>query len=504
MRRLIIILGFTLIVIGAYGQGLFNKGALIVIQTGALVKVDGDANGNYTNSTGLSDGRIDINGVMNLEGNWTNNSTLGNHVFINIGTNGTVVFSGTTQQWVGGTTFTDFENVTLNNASGAQMMVDVNRVNGTLNLTNGPLRLNNFTLIQNNTLAASVIHGAGYLVSESEASKFQWNIGANTGSYTYPFGVTSAYIPFIASISAASGTNMTVSTWHTGVNNITYPSGVTNMDDITGDISVPKVADRFWVPVYSGYTANFHFTYDNVSGTNDIGILSESSLLAQYWDGVGWVTPLFGVNDYTNDNVNSVPGQSHPWVLADMNGPLPVKLLSFDAKCNKDDVVVSWSTATESNNDYFTLERSLDAVNWQAIAEIDGAGNSNEVLHYEFIDKESVGGLSYYRLKQTDFDGKNEVFSPVSVVCSSDDQSDINIYPNPFKQEVIISYSNLMAGKGSVKVYDMLGNIVVDKIIELSLGSQNYVLDLSSLASGLYDVGFVSGNNEYHKRLVKN
>ncbi|MEI6853578.1 MAG: T9SS type A sorting domain-containing protein, partial [Bacteroidota bacterium] len=211
-----------------------------------------------------------------------------------------------------------------------------------------------------------------------------------------------------------------------------------------------------------------------------------------------------GVNDYANDNVNSVPGQSHPWVLADMNGPLPVKLLSFDAKCNKNDVVISWSTATESNNDYFTLERSIDAENWQSITVIDGAGNSNEVLHYEFTDKGSYNGLSYYRLKQTDFDGKFEVFSPVSVVCNTDEQSDINIYPNPFKQEVIISYSNLMEGKGSVKVYDMLGNIVVDKMIELSQGSQNYVLDLSSLAGGLYDVGFASGNIEYHKRLVKN
>ena len=141
---LVVLLSYTTPIVA---QGLFNKGALIVIQSGALVKVDGDANGNFTNSTAVTDGLIDINGIMDIEGNWTNNSSFGNHVFTNIGTNGTVLFSGTTQQWVGGTTFTDFENVTLNNAIGAQMMVDVNRVNGTLNLINGPLRLNNFTQI---------------------------------------------------------------------------------------------------------------------------------------------------------------------------------------------------------------------------------------------------------------------------------------------------------------------------------------------------------------------
>ncbi|MFH0865371.1 MAG: hypothetical protein V1904_04205, partial [Bacteroidota bacterium] len=127
-------------------------------------------------------------------------------------------------------------------------------------------------------------------------------IGATTGTYTYPFGVTAAYIPFVATISAATGTNITVSTWHTATNNVTYPAGVTNMNDGTGaDISVDHVADRFWVPVYSNYTASFKFTYDDFSGTDDVGALDETKFLAQSWNGTSWTSPV-GTNDFGNNN----------------------------------------------------------------------------------------------------------------------------------------------------------------------------------------------------------
>jgi hypothetical protein len=504
MKGLLITFLFLFSILNCFSQGLFNNGALIVIQSGAMVKVDGDINGNFTNSTGTADGKIDINGKMQVDGNWMNNTTLGGHVFINIGTNGTVELVGTTQQWVGGNTFTDFENLTLNNATGAQMMVDVNRVNGTLTLTNGALRLNNFTLIQNNTSATSITRTNGYILSESEASKLQWNIGTNIGNYTYPFGVSSAYIPFIASISLATGTSMTVSTWHTGTDNVVYPTVVTNMNDGTGNIAIPNVADRFWVPLFSGYTANFRFTYDNYSSPDDIGLLSEANLLAQYWDGIGWILPLAGVNDFSNDNVNSVPGLSGPWVLTDINGPLPVKLLSFDAKCRNNEVIAAWSTATETNNDFFTLESSVDAQHWNFVANIDGAGNSNDILNYQYTDVKSSGGLSYYRLRQTDFDGRNEVFSPVSVICSDDNLNNISIYPNPFKEELIIKYSNLNESNAKVMVYDMLGKVILENEINASTGTDNYILDLSKFADGLYYVGFTSGNIEYHQRVVKN
>lgn len=503
LKLLHIIIFFLLLSSFAIAQGLFNRGALIVIQSGALVKIDGDANGNFVNSTNTTDGRIDLDGIIQLDGNWTNNATLGGHVFINIGTNGLVEMIGTTQQWIGGNTFTDFESLTLNNAAGAQMMVNLNRVNGTLYLQTGAMLLNNFTLIQNNSSSGSVTRTNGYLVSETENSKFQWNIGANTGIYTFPFGVTAAYIPFIANISMASGTSITASTWHTATNNTPYPTGVTNMNDPSGDISVPHVADRFWLPLYSGYTAMFRFTYDDFSVTDDVGSLNELNLLAQYWNGTEWILPLEGVNDFANDNVNSINSRSGPWVLVDKDVPLPVSLLSFEVFCNNDNVLATWVTASETNNDYFTLEKSSDASNWVTVALIDGSGNSNAQLHYEYSDVKPFSGLSYYRLKQTDFDGKYVVYSPVSVVCSTNDHSAVQVYPNPCSSQIVVQLNNLAGEKTEIKIHDMLGQIVFLKQIENNSSEKIQVLDASNWADGIYDVWVINGNFEYHCRVVK-
>ncbi|MEI6853279.1 MAG: T9SS type A sorting domain-containing protein [Bacteroidota bacterium] len=183
--------------------------------------------------------------------------------------------------------------------------------------------------------------------------------------------------------------------------------------------------------------------------------------------------------------------------------PLPVELLSFDVKCNgKADV--RWSTATETNNDYFTLERSSDAENWDFVANIPGAGNSNQLLNYQYTDEKSVSGISYYRIRQTDFDGKSETFSPVSVICSSLESTDITMYPNPFNSALVIHYSNLNEGKAQVQVFDMMGKLMASINMEVTTGSNDFILDLNNLANGPYFIEFTSSGNTYHQKILKN
>jgi hypothetical protein len=185
------------------------------------------------------------------------------------------------------------------------------------------------------------------------------------------------------------------------------------------------------------------------------------------------------------------------------DSPLPIELYSFYAKCNGK-VTLTWSTESETNNDYFTLERSTNVKDWEFVANIPGARNSNMTLNYQFTDEKSLSGISYYRLRQTDFDGKNETFSPVSVICSSSEIADINMYPNPFKGELIIKYSNLSEGIAEVKVYDMMGKMILNHSIEISTGSNDYILDLRDMADGLYNVEFTSGNTRFHQKMLKN
>jgi hypothetical protein len=202
-------------------------------------------------------------------------------------------------------------------------------------------------------------------------------------------------------------------------------------------------------------------------------------------------------NEIWYSGMGSITDTIYKW-----DPPLPVSLISFDVKCSKK-TTLTWSTATETNNDHFTLERSTDAEKWEFVTNIPGAGNSNEILNYQFTDENSIDGLSYYRLKQTDFDGKNETFSPVSVICSSAKTNDISMFPNPFKSELIIQYSDLNQGKAQVKVYDMMGKIIADRNVEVSQGNDNYILDLHNMADGLYNVEFTSGDTHYHQKVFK-
>ncbi|MBW6498623.1 MAG: hypothetical protein K0B09_09560 [Bacteroidales bacterium] len=98
-----------------------------------------------------------------------------------------------------------------------------------------------------------------------------------------------------------------------------------------------------------------------------------------------------------------------------IDNPLPIELLSFTAKYQDGKVLLNWATGSEINNDYFTLERSRDAVDAEIIGFIDGAGNSSHTLHYQFIDHDPLPGISYYRLKQTDYDGSFEYSQWVAV-----------------------------------------------------------------------------------------
>src|SRR5688572_30272065 len=108
--------------------------------------------------------------------------------------------------------------------------------------------------------------------------------------------------------------------------------------------------------------------------------------------------------------------------------PLPIEFVSMDAKYMDRIVEISWTTASETNNDYFTLERSGDAINFELIAQLDGAGNSNQTNMYSYDDLEPLEGTAYYRLKQTDFDG---TVKDIQVVSVNGMENAILLYPNP-------------------------------------------------------------------------
>lgn len=115
---------------------------------------------------------------------------------------------------------------------------------------------------------------------------------------------------------------------------------------------------------------------------------------------------------------------------------LPIELMEFNGKENGTTNLLYWNTASEQNNDYFTLERTSDGETWEEVAKVVGAGNSQEVLSYSYLDSDyERGKINYYRLSQTDFDGNSEVFNVIAIDNTKNNRTIVKIV-NMSGQEV--------------------------------------------------------------------
>lgn len=121
--------------------------------------------------------------------------------------------------------------------------------------------------------------------------------------------------------------------------------------------------------------------------------------------------------------------------------PLPIELLSFTAHVNGSKVDIHWVTASEINNDYFTIERSRDLQKWELLINVEGAGNSSQILNYFDSDYSPYSGLSYYRLKQTDFDGNYTYSNIVPVKYEDNAQGNLSLFPNPIEGGNLLNVS---------------------------------------------------------------
>lgn len=158
---------------------------------------------------------------------------------------------------------------------------------------------------------------------------------------------------------------------------------------------------------------------------------------------------------------------------------LSVKLVSFTAELAQNKVKLNWATGTETDNDYFTIERSANGTDWNEVKTVDGAGNSNSVLNYEAYDESPLTGTSYYRLKQTDFDGQKS-YSDIQMVKYSPLTKGVSLYPVPNNGNTV-NISGITDYKNhNITVLNAAGNILYATTLSKSS------VDLPSLQPGLY------------------
>lgn len=178
---------------------------------------------------------------------------------------------------------------------------------------------------------------------------------------------------------------------------------------------------------------------------------------------------------------------------------LPVTLTFFAAKPSNKDVLLEWQTAAEDNNDYFSIERSNNGLDFDSINEIKGNGTTENTSNYSFLDAAPKTGINYYRLKQVDYDGAYEYSAIVKVIFG--DRGNTTVSPNPFQNFINLSFAERQENS-TYQIYDLHGRLVQQGL--LSTEDTYQELNVSQLQTGAYFLHIIADHNISKHRIIKN
>jgi Secretion system C-terminal sorting domain len=212
------------------------------------------------------------------------------------------------------------------------------------------------------------------------------------------------------------------------------------------------------------------------------------------------VTPVIGSfssNIVVFSGINFQSGDRFTLGNTNLATPLPVEFLAFNATAQNQSVLLTWSTATEINNQDFTIERSPNKTDWVPIGVVKGAGNSTTKLDYQFVDEKAKQGVQYYRLRQTDFDGAIKYSDVVSIEMKKGNE--ITVYPNPSSNSFTI-VSPFDIGDHQVRFINVLGSEVRVSISHKELET---TIDPGEISSGMYFIQLITPEGLKSIRVVR-
>lgn len=261
---------------------------------------------------------------------------------------------------------------------------------------------------------------------------------------------------------------------------------------------------------------------------NDVSPNSTATLYSVHFtdDNIGWVSSSFGTIYYTTDGganwMEAKPAYGttlykitarggHLWfvgvdgaIIRGYDDPdIPVELTSFSANVSNSTVTLSWTTATETNNYGFEIERKSADESWTKIGFVPGTGTTTEQQSYSFVDDGLLTQSYTYRLKQLDLDGRYEYSTEIEVSLNPAEYALEQNYPNPFNPATTIKFSIPQASKVQLVIYNQLGEKVAELVNkELDAGYHIYNFNASELASGVYFYSINAGDFQATKKML--
>ena len=465
------------------------------------IQIFGDLNINKTNSLNFDD--IDsgtADGTLILHGDW--NNTVGDDGFLQ--GNSTVILSDVENQEINTSSTSEvFANLKINKIT-QNVTINDNIEVGNLDLTDGLINTGTNRVYISNT-------NVNAITNHSTASYINGNLRravAATGNYDLPVGDASNYQ--LANIDINSSTGLTY--FDANFNSFSESLNISGLGlEVNGTTLQTLLDAGYWTITPNAGMSGVNYDIGlTMRGATNLGTeAGQHTVVKRANSSSDWI--LRGQHDNATQSINagvmyayrSNIDEFSDFAIAKHNtNILPVELLDFSIKCNGSENKLFWITASELNNDYFEVQRSYDIANWDIIAKIDGAGNSNKLLKYSFTD-EKLNQKAYYRLKQVDFDGKFVYSQILASECSNSLGESIKIYPNPTSDNINILIENWNTETINLEIFDMMGRLIYSKNLNLFNYSTKESIDLSHFKSGIYMIRFTDNNTTQNIRIEK-
>ena len=414
--------------------------------------------------------------------------------------NGSVLLNGAAAQTFSGSGNNHFYSMELDNGNGLTMNTTTTVANQ-LTLTDGIIVANSLLVIQN-----------GASASAGSSTNFVTGTMRKIGNqdFTFPLGEAGVWAPLeIRSFTAGDATTQFDAKYRAA-----QPNNVSSADILSPLKRVSFV--EYWDLSHTGGTApivtvTLHWKDEDRSGTIISGNATNANLVVAHWNGTQWESKgqssvSLGATGYVVSNqVNSFS----PFTFGADGGdygdiPLSVDIASFTGRKVGTANELNWSTANETNNEYFEIQRSSDGLAFLAVGKVKGGGNSSELVKYTFVDKTPVSGSNYYRLLHMDYD-QESTFSDV-ILIENTNFSGFTISPNPMgpNQKLRVSYKGQWSSSGKVEILinDAGGKLLSQfSLTTDSFDNGEFMLPMD-LAAGTYKVKITHDQEVKHFQLV--
>lgn len=437
-------------------------------------------------------GSAEIQAQMTNSGNLRTFTGANVTIYGDLSNNGAIVDSGalitlagSALQTIGGSVVTTLNNLRLNNtdATGVTLAQALN-VRGTLTFSDGYL----------NTTTANILT----LTSTSAVATVSNNsfvsgpvIKTGNTSFVFPVGKNVVYAPIAISAPGVVSDQFRAEYFQVS------PDALYSIS--SHEPSLDHVSDcEYWMLDRTTGTSNVSPTLS--WDTRSCGVTLLSDLRVARWDGSQWINEGNGGTTGTTAAGTVISAAAvttfSPFTLASItaSNPLPVELLSFNAQCEDEQVVLRWSTENEVNNDFFTIESSLDAAEWNTVTTVDGSGSTTMLKNYSWTDLSNPGRNMYYRLSQTDYNGETVIHAVDYLENCSMSESTIEIYPNPANRIVNILTEEKIT---ELRVMNPEG-----KAIRLPIDYKNKQIDFDNMPNGVYFIRITTARDIYHEKVV--